>query len=300
MAREDMLLMKPRELRRLYLVHQVLEKKLTQCEAAATADLSERQMRRLVKRIRQQGDRGIVHRKRGQPSNHRLAPKIKQRALALYPSHYGDFGPTLASEKLWERHRLRIHPETLRLWLGQAQIPYKRRKPRPHRHWRPRRACFGELVQIDGSHHDWLEGRGPKLVLMGYIDDATNTVHARFYDHEGTRPAFDSFQRYLRRYGIPSSVYVDQHSTYKAIQPLSLEAQLQGLQRAPSQFERALSELGVEVIHAYSPAAKGRIERLFGTLQDRLLKEMRLQGIKSQHQANTFLQHYLPQHNRRF
>jgi hypothetical protein len=156
------------------------------------------------------------------------------------------------------------------------------------------------MVQIDGSHHDWLEGRGPKLVLMGYIDDATNTVHARFYDHEGTRPAFDSFQRYLRRYGIPSSVYVDQHSTYKAIQPLSLEAQLQGLQRAPSQFERALSELGVEVIHAHSPAAKGRIERLFGTLQDRLLKEMRLQGIKSQDQANIFLQHYLPQHNRRF
>ncbi len=114
--------------------------------------------------------------------------------LSLFEKHYADYGPTLASEKLQERHRIAVHPETLRLWLRQARLPYKQRRARPHRQWRPRRSCFGQMVQMDGSHHDWLEGRGPKLVLMGYIDDATNTVEARFYDHEGTVPALDSFR----------------------------------------------------------------------------------------------------------
>jgi transposase len=299
-GREDILQMRPQELKRLHLIHQVLDKQITQCEAAGIAGLSERQVRRLVKRIRQEGDRGVLHERRGQPSNRRIAEKIKQKVIRLYQTKYGDFGPTLASEKLEEIDRIEVHPETLRLWLRQAQIPYKRRKSKPHRQWRQRRACLGEMVQMDGSHHDWLEGRGPKLVLMGYIDDATNTVYARFYDHEGTLPAFDSFQRYVRRYGIPSSVYVDKHSTYKSPKPLSLEEQLEGRQRSQSQFERAMRELGVEVIHAHSPAAKGRIERLFETFQDRLIKEMRLEGINSQSAANAFLEHYLPGYNQRF
>ena len=139
-------------------------------------------------------------------------------------------------------HQIEIHPETLRLWLRQARLPYKQRKARPHQQ---RQSCFGEMVQLDGSHHDWLEGRGPKLVLMGAIDDATNTVEARFYDHEGTVPALDSLRRWVQRYGIPASVYLDKHTTYRSPQGPSREEQLQGLERSQSQFERAMSELGV-------------------------------------------------------
>ena len=300
MPREDRLLMRPQEWKRLHLIYQALEKKIQQKQAAELAGLSARQMRRLMKRVRQEGDRGILHRKRGQPSNRRLAEKVRQKVLGLFEKKYGDLGPTLASEKLEVIDRVRIHPETLRLWLRQAEIPYPRRKARAQRRWRPRRSCFGEMVQIDGSHHDWLEGRGPKLVLMGYIDDATNTVHARFYDHEGTRPALDSFSRYVQQYGIPLSVYLDNHSTYKSTQAASIQEQLEGLKASESQFQRAMKELGVEVIHAYSPAAKGRIERLFQTFQDRLVKEMRLSQINTVEQANAFLETYLPSHNQRF
>jgi len=152
---------------------------------------------------------------------------------------------------------------------------------------------------MDGSHHDWLEGRGHELVLMGYIDDATNTVFARFYNYEGTIPAMESFKHYIKKYGIPMSVYLDRHSTYKSTGKPTIEDELAN-KMPKSQFERALEELGVRVLHAYSPQAKGRIERLFKTLQDRLIKEMRLQGIKTKEEANEFLNHYLRGHNERF
>jgi hypothetical protein len=292
--------MKPREIKRLHLIGQALDKKISQKQAAEVAGLSPRQMRRLMKRVEIEGDRGIVHRRRGQPSNRRIADTIKQRVLSLFAKHYPDYGPTLASEKLQERHRIEIHPETLRLWLRQARLPYKQRRARPQRQWRPRRPCFGQMVQMDGSHHDWLEGRGPKLVLMGYIDDATNTVEARFYDHEGTVPALDSFRRWVKRYGLPCSVYLDKHTTYRSTQPASVAEQLQGREQSQSQFQRAMSELGVEVIHAHSPAAKGRVERLFQTLQDRLVKELRLAGAATLVEANQVLQRYLPVYNQRF
>src|SRR4029453_7230222 len=169
-----------------------------------------------------------------------------------------------------------------------------------HRQWRPRRSCFGEMVQLDGSHHDWLEGRGPKLVLMGYIDDATSTVEARFYDHEGTVPALDRFRSWVEPSGIPCSVYLDKHTTYRSPQTPTVEDQLQGRERSQSQFQRAMSKLGVEVIHAHSPAAKGRIERLFQTLQDRLVKELRLAGASTLAEANQVLERYLPLYNQRF
>jgi transposase len=297
---EDLLRMKPREIKRLHLIHQALERKISQRQAAEVAGLSPRQMRRLMQRVRTEGDRGIVHRQRGKPSNRRIADQTKQTVLALFEKHYPDYGPTLASEKLEEHHQIQVHPETLRLWLRQAHKPYKQRRPRPHRQWRARRSCFGEMVQLDGSHHDWLEGRGPKLVLMGYIDDATSTVGGRFYDHEGTVPALDSFRRWVACYGIPCSVYLDKHTTYRSPQRLSEEEQLQGLERSQSQFQRAMSELGVEVIHAHSAAAKGRIERLFGTFQDRLVKELRLARAASLGDANQVLERYLPLYNRRF
>ena len=149
--------MKPREIKRLHLVYQALEKDQSKAMGRSSG-CSSRQMRRLMKRVETEGDRGIVHRRRGKPSNWWIADQTRQKVLALFEKHYADYGPTLASEKLQERHRIEIHPETLRLWLRQARLPYKQRKARPHRQWRPRRSCFGEMVQLDGSHHDWLEG----------------------------------------------------------------------------------------------------------------------------------------------
>ena len=155
------------------------------------------------------------------------------------------------------------------------------------------------MVQMDGSHHDWLEGRGLKLVLMGYIDDATNRVYGRFHDYEGTLPAMDSFRRYVEKYGLPMSVYLDRHTTYKSPRKLTEWDEAEGIEFL-SQFERALKELGVEVIHALSPQAKGRIERFFGVLQDRLVKEMRLRGITTKEEANAFLEEYFPRYDKKF
>lgn len=300
MAGEDIIRMRLKELRRLKVLHQALDRQITQRSAASILGLSERQLRRLVKSVRKFGDSGIVHRSRGRPSNRMFPERIRSRVLKLYRTKYVDFGPTLAAEKLLELDGLSVSRETLRQWLLAAGLWTKRRKHSAHRQWRARKECIGEMVQMDGSHHAWLEDRGPQLVLMGYIDDATNTVYGRFYDYEGTIPAMDSFKRYIRKYGLPLSIYLDKHTTYKSHRKLTIEEELAGVSQPQSQFERALDELGVEVIHAHSPQAKGRVERLFGVLQDRLVKEMRLRGVKTRDEANAFLREYLPTYNRRF
>lgn len=299
MAEKDMITMSREEARRLHVIHQILDKRVTQAEAAGLIGLSGRQLRRLVKRIRQDGDAGICHRSRGKASNRRIDERVRKSALRLYRERYRDFNVTHAAEQLSERHRIVISRETFRLWLTAADIPYRKRRVRTHRRWRERRACFGELVQIDGSHHDWFEGRGPVCVFMGYIDDATGTVSGCFYAYEGTIPAMDSMKRYIKRYGIPHSVYLDKHSTYKSSAVPTIEEQLND-QRPLSHFEKSLAALGVEVIHANSPQAKGRVERLFRTLQDRLVKEMRLNGISGVDGANEFLKTFLPKYNRKF
>jgi transposase len=298
-ADKDMITMSRREATRLHVLHQALEKKMTQREAAGLVGLSDRQVRRLIQRVRAAGDAGICHRSRGKASNHRIPKRVKARALTLFRAEYSDFNLVHATEKLGEVHGITIHAETLRLWLNAAGIPYKRRKAKRHRQWRERKAHCGELVQLDGSHHDWFEGRGPACVFMGYIDDATNTVWGRFYEYEGTRPALDSLKRYIRQYGIPQGVYLDKHTTYKSWAKSTIEEELTD-QRPRSQFEQSVAALGIAVIHANSPQAKGRVERLFKTLQDRLVREMRLRGIKSVAEANAFLQHYLPKYNRHF
>lgn len=299
MAGKDIIEMSLKELKRLKVVQEVIGRHITQGVAASLVGLSERQVRRLIRSVREEGDRGIIHKARGRPSNRRTPEKTRERAISLYKRKYPDFGPTLAAEKLSEMDGIRISDETLRGWLIETGLWKKRRKRSSHRQWRPRKECFGEMVQMDGSHHDWLEGRGPELVLMGYIDDATNETFCRFYDYEGTLPAMDSFKRYVRRYGLPQSVYLDRHTTYKSTKKLTEWEELEGIEPM-SQFERAMDELGVEVIHAYSPQAKGRIERLFGVLQDRLIKEMRLRGIKTKDEANEFLKEYLPKYNKQF
>ena len=299
MADKDMITMSRRETRRLHLVHQALEGKITQVAAAEVLVLSARQFRRLLKRVRNEGDPGICHRSRGRPSNNRLSLATKTQALRLFTRKYADFNLVHATEQLAVSHGISISDETLRLWLQEADLPYKRHRTRPHRQWRESRACFGEMVQMDGSHHDWFEGRGPSCVLMGCIDDATNTVFCRFYEYEGTLPAMDSMKRYIREYGIPQSVYLDRHSTYKSQADATIEEQLTG-QEPLSHFEKSMGALEVEVIHARSPQAKGRVERLFKTLQDRLVRELRLRGIGSIAAANEYLAVYLAQHNHRF
>lgn len=299
MAGKDMVMVSREELKRLHIIQRVLEKRVRQVEAARILFLSTRQIRRIIKRVRREGEAGISHRSRGRPSNRRFPQKIKAKALKLYQQKYTGFGPTLAAEKLSEADKVTINHETLRQWLIESGDWKKNRKRRAHRQWRQRKQYFGEMIQIDGSHHDWLEGRGLKCVLIGYIDDATGTVFGKFYGYEGTMPAMESFKCYIKKYGIPLSVYLDKHTTYRSTAKPSLGDELSDT-KPLSEFERALQELGVEVIHAHSPQAKGRVERLFKTLQDRLIKEMRLRGIRTIEGANTFLEHYLSLYNKKF
>lgn len=299
MAGQDIIMASQRELKRLHIIQKVLEGGITQRDASEVLILSDRQIRRLVKRVKIEGEKGLIHRSRGRPSNRRISQKIKEKVLKLYRTQYEGFGPTLAAEKLGERDSIAINDETLRVWLIESGDWKKSRKRRAYRQWRERKQYRGEMIQMDGSHHDWFEGRGPQCVFMGYIDDATGTVFGRFYPYEGTMPAMDSFRRYIKRYGLPMSIYLDKHTTYKSPGKPSFEDEVNGT-KPLSEFERALKELGVQVIHANSPQAKGRIERCFGTLQDRLVKEMRLQGIQDTEEANRFLAYYLPIYNRRF
>jgi transposase len=299
MTGEVIIMASQEELRRLHVIQKVLEGGIKQVEAAEILSLSFRHIRRVVKRVQEEGNRGIVHRSRGRPSNRKIADQLKDKVIKLYRTSYKGFGPTLASEKLLERDGVSISDETLRGWLIEAGDWKKTRKRRRHRQWRELKGHRGEMVQIDGSHHAWFEDRGPECVLMGYIDDATGGVFGRFYGYEGTMPAMDSFKRYIRKHGLPLKVYLDKHSTYKSTAKPTIEEELSGVEPL-SEFERALRELGVEVSHAHSPQAKGRIERLFRTFQDRVIKEMRLRGVKTIEEGNKFLEEYLPLYNKRF
>lgn len=294
MAGGDIIMVRQKELKRLHVIRKVMEGTLTQKDAAELASLSERQIRRIVKRIRQEGDEGIRHKARGKPSGRKLP--FKERIVQLYKTTYPDFGPTLFTEKLTEREGITISRETVRTWLIEEGEWKKHRRHKAHRQWRERKDHYGEMLQMDGSHHDWFEGRGPKCVLMGYIDDATGGVYGRFYEYEGTIPAMDSFKRYSTKYGLPMSVYLDKHTTYKSWVRKDDFQETEPI----SQFGRALQELGVRKLHAHSPQAKGRIERLFHTFQDRVVKEMRLRGVSTIPEANTFLASYLPVYNKRF
>jgi len=299
MTGKDMIAMSQGDLRRLAVIHKVIDKRVTQVEAAEILDLSDRQIRRIVTRIQEDGDKGIIHASREQPSHNAKDIKIKKRAINLCRGTYEGFGPTLASEKLFERDKIEISRETLRQWLKHEKLPYRDRKKRPHRQWRERKHHYGQMVQMDGSHHDWFEGRGPWCVLMGYIDDATGIPFAKFCPYEGSLTAMDGFKGYIKKHGIPLSVYLDKHSTYKSTKKRTIEDELNNIDPL-SQFGKALGELGVELIHANSPEAKGRIERLFETFQDRVIKEMRLRKIGSIEAANKFLEYYLPVFAKRF
>lgn len=299
--REDILTMSRREVGRYQVMRKVLDGEINQQEAAEDLRLSDRQVRRIIRRVREQGEAGVIHRLRGRAGNRQTEAGFKQRVLEIYRKIYSGFGPTLACEKMRERERLKVNDETLRLWLIQEGLWQARRCRKPKScSWRARKEHFGEMVQMDGSHHDWLEGRGPKLVLMGYIDDATGRFYGKFYDYEGTEPALDGLKGYIKRYGIPRSIYLDKHPAYKNNQEQRYKDWPFRDKEDLTQFGRACVQMGIELIHANSPQAKGRVERVFGTLQDRLVKELRLNEIKTSVDANRALSVYLRDFNGRF
>ena len=298
--RTERIALSQRERDRLRVLHEVEQGHLTQVAAAGQVKLSDRQVRRLLLRLREQGDRAVVHGLRGQPSNRKLAARFEQKILARLRQRYVDFGPTLAAEHLAKEGFL-VSRETLRKWMTKASLwrPRSQRVKAIHV-WRERRASFGELVMQDSSPFRWLEERGPACQLIAVIDDATSRIWARFTEHDTTEENLRTFGGWLRRYGRPLAQYTDKNSIFRMTGPAVIGEQLQGA-AARSQFGRALSELGIEWIAAQSPQAKGRIERLFKTLQDRLVKEMRLAGIDTIETANYFLEtRFLPEWEARF
>jgi transposase InsO family protein len=298
--REGHITLSQKEIDRLRVIHRILDNRMNQVEASRVLCLSYRQVSRIKKRVRDFGDKAIRHSSRGRCAPNKFAKELEEEIGRIVENKYVDFGPTLASEKLGDLDGIKVGREKLRQIMITKGLWKVRKRRREDVHpWRERKAYFGEMIQFDGSHHMWLEERGPKMVFMGHIDDATNHIFGRFYSYEGVYPAMDSLERYIDRFGLPRSVYLDKHSTYKTTRRANLDEELRG--EGPStQYERALKELGIELIHAGSPQAKGRIERLFGTLQDRLVKEMRLAGVKTIEEANEFLDVYLPRHNKRF
>ncbi|MBC8357336.1 MAG: ISNCY family transposase [Candidatus Aminicenantes bacterium] len=289
-----------REIERLRIIHRVMDGRMTQVKASELLGITDRQVRNIIAKVRERGDKAIAHGNRERVSHRRMSKSLEERIAGIIEEKYPDFGPTLASEKLLERNGINVGREKLRqVMIAHGLWKVRRRRKRDVHQWRERKAYYGEMVQMDGSHHDWLEGRGPKLVFLGYIDDATNHVFGRFYDYEGIYPAMDSFKSYISLYGLPRSLYLDKDSTYKTTRQPDTDELLRG-KEAETQFERACGELRIEVIHANSPQAKGRIERTFGTLQDRLIKEMRLAGVRTKEEANLFLEWYLPIYNERF
>jgi len=288
-----------KEVRRLKILHRVIEGEVTQVKASGILGITDRQVRNIIAKLKEEGDRGIIHGNRGKSSPRKMASEQENLIAEIVGRRYADFGPTLAAEKLEEREKIRVSNEKLRQIMLAKGLWQRKRRRRKIYCWRERKEYFGEMVQMDGSHHDWLEGRGSRMVLMGYADDATSRFYGRFYAYEGVFPAMDSLERYIRLYGSPVSLYLDKHSTYKTTRQPDLDELLRG-EEAQTQFERAAKELGIEIIHANSPQAKGRIERTFGTLQDRLVKELRLAGVCTIEEANTFMEEFMPRHNKRF
>ncbi len=289
-----------RERDRLHVLHELQQGRFTQFTAAQRMKLTARQVRRLLLRLREEGDRAVMHGLRGRPSNRKFAVSFERKVLARVGQRYADFGPTLAAEHL-AKEGLALSRETLRKWMSKAAFwrPRCQRVKKIHV-WRERRASFGELVMQDSSPFRWLEERGPACQLIAVIDDATSRFYARFTEHDTTDENLRTFGEWVRRYGRPLAHYTDKNSIFRTSAPAPLGEQLRG-EKACSHFGRALRELGIEWIAAHSPQAKGRIERLFETLQDRLVKEMRLAGIDSIAAANHFLEmRFLPEWEERF
>ncbi|EPG0369343.1 ISNCY family transposase [Photobacterium damselae] len=283
------------ELLQIKVIQDICDKRLTGVEAAHLLNLSPRQVYRLVKRFIEFGASGLVSLQRGRPGNHRYDENVKLQTLAILYEHYTDFGPTLAHEKLTERHNIHVSVETIRQWMiaDGLWVPHTKRKPRVYQP-RYRRDCLGELIQIDGSHHDWFEGRSNKCCLLVFIDDATGKLmNLRFSETESAFDYMVATREYLEQHGKPTAFYSDRHAVFHVSKR---DAKTERL----TQFGRVLHDLNIELICANSSQAKGRVERANKTLQDRLVKEMRLQGIDAIEQANAWLPDFIADFNRRF
>ncbi len=288
--------MSEKELDRVLVLKNVQEGLITKAKAATVLSLSVRQVNRLFIKFQEHGPGGLISRKRDKRSNRAISEGLKARALELVDTNYQDYGATLITEKLYERHDIKIGKETMRQWLIQTgRRQAKRIKPAKIRQLRARRDCFGELIQIDGSIHDWFEGRGQVCTLLVFIDDATSKlVNLMFVPGETTLGYFGALNDYIAQYGKPRAMYTDKHAVFKVNTPGGV--QTSGL----TQFGRALKELNIEAIFAHSPEAKGRVERANNTLQDRLVKELRYFEISTIAEANKFLKRYIHEYNRRF
>lgn len=286
---------------RLHWLKLARDGKITQKQAAERMGVSARWVRKLLRRLKGKGDRVAVHGLRERPSNRKIAEAVQKRAIELVRTEYRDFGPTLAAEYLSEHHALAVSKETLRKWMIEAQLWRAQRATLAAVHvWRPRRECFGELVQWDTSEHDWLEGRGRKLYLVAMIDDATSRALARFVEHDTTAENMRLLRRWLERFGRPLETYTDKAGLFQVNRPLHYNKHLEEVPPL-TQIGRALKELGIGWIPAHSPQAKGRIERFFGTAQDRLVKGLRKAGAGTLEAANQYLERvYLPVWDKRF
>jgi transposase len=293
----EQLTMSVKERRRLVVLNRLKQKDLTRREAAEVLGVSLRQMHRLWLRFKSGGDAGLVHRSRGADSPRRKSVQERARALELYRTRYQGFGATLFAEKLEELDKLKVSHDTARRWLMAEGLLEHGRRGRRSRRRRERKARLGEMVQMDGSPHDWFEGRGGQgvCVLMTVIDDATGRRRARFHSSETLEAAMDCLGCWISEFGVPWAVYVDRHSIYRAERDPTT-AELKAGKEPVTQFGRAMGELGVALIKARSPQAKGRVERSNGVMQDRLVKEMRLAGVSGIDQANAWLESsgYLP------
>ena len=288
---EQTITMSMKEMERLKMIVRIKEGKITVVEAAESLHLSERQMYRVLARYRTYGEAGLVHRLRGTSSNRGYTKETQKKVFRLFREQYSDYDPTLFSEKLEDYHALSISRQTLTRWLFKESLWAGKRKKRPHRKKRERREAIGSLIQFDGSDHDWFEGRGERCCLLVAIDDASGCVMVRFAKEEDTASVLEFWKRYIHHHGIPTEIYTDGGTVYfEAKNPKRL-----------TQFGRALAALGIHHIHAYSPQAKGRVERSNRTHQDRLLKALREENISSIEEANRFVEEvYCAQHNRRF
>ncbi len=284
------------ELDRMEILQRVIDKRLPQTHAVGILGLTVRHTRRLVRALDADGAAGLISKRRGKPSNYRLSDDLKLAVLDLIRAHYADFGPTLANEKILEIHGLTVSTETVRTWMSETGLWVPRKRRRNIHLPRQRRECFGELVQIDGSDHAWFEDRAPRCTLLVYIDDATSRLlQLQFVKIESAFDDFEATRMYMTKHGKPIAFYSDRHMIFRA--PDSKKKANGGGQ---TQFGRALSQLNVDIICANSPQAKGRVERANRTLQDRLVKELRLRGISTIAQGNTFLPSFLEAHNARF
>lgn len=287
--------MSERDLQRIEVLSKVMSGRMTVVSAAHVLDLSERHVRRLLDRMRTDGAASIRHKAIGRPSNNRISDGVREYAMMLVRQHYSDFGPTLATEKLAERDGLHVSRETVRRWMADAGLWLSAKQRRTFHQPRLRREAYGDLIQIDGSEHRWFEDRGPPCSLLVFVDDATGKLmQLRFVRSESTFTYFEALELYLKRHGAPIAFYSDKHSVFRVAKKNAKGGQ------GMTQFGRALGELNIEILCANSSQAKGRVERMNRTLQDRLIKDLRLEGICGMDAGNAFLPGFMERYNRQF